>query len=51
VDAFLKNNADAKQLAFDVIAVSGADNVSHLHGQLIPSVAHDGFFYALLQKN
>ena len=50
VDAFLKNNADAKQLAFDVSAVSGADNVTHLHGQLIPSAAHDGFFYALLQK-
>jgi 16S rRNA (cytosine967-C5)-methyltransferase len=51
VDAFLKNNADAKQLAVDVSAVSGADNVTHLHGQLIPSAAHDGFFYALLQKN
>ncbi len=49
VDTFLQNNADATQLAVDSIA--GADKLTQLNGQLIPSVAHDGFFYALLQKN
>lgn len=51
VDKFLQNNADAKQLAFDVSANSGADNLTQFNGQLIPTAAHDGFFYALLQKN
>lgn len=50
VDTFLQNHADAKQLAFDVSAMGGNDNLTHLHGQLIPCAAHDGFFYALLQK-
>ena len=61
VDTFLKNNADAAQLPF-VLPENDTDtkqadtndahtNVTHLNGQLIPSTAHDGFFYALLQKN
>jgi 16S rRNA (cytosine967-C5)-methyltransferase len=48
VDHFLQNNADATQLPYPLQAQS---NISQLNGQLIPSIAHDGFFYALLQKN
>ena len=52
VDEFLKNNADATQLpltlpaGFQYLAIDGG-----LNAQLIPSMAHDGFFYALLQKH
>ena len=48
VDKFLLQHPDAKQLP---LPVDTFKNVTQLHGQLIPSTAHDGFFYALLQKN
>lgn len=48
VNQFLKNNANAQQLPF---ALPAHYNISQQHGQLIPTNAHDGFFYALLQKN
>ncbi len=48
VNQFLKNNAEAQQLPF---ALPAHYNISQQHGQLIPTNAHDGFFYALLQKN
>jgi len=48
VDNFLLQHPDAKQLPLPVDSFA---NLSQLHGQLIPSTAHDGFFYALLQKN
>ena len=51
VDNFLKNHADAKQIPFDTLAALSSPNITHTQGQLIPSIAHDGFFYALLQKN
>ncbi|MEO6118218.1 MAG: 16S rRNA (cytosine(967)-C(5))-methyltransferase RsmB, partial [Methylotenera sp.] len=59
VDKFLKNNPDATQLPFVLpendVYTNQADtahpSVTHINGQLIPSTAHDGFFYALLQKN
>ncbi|MBC7697441.1 MAG: 16S rRNA (cytosine(967)-C(5))-methyltransferase RsmB, partial [Bacteroidia bacterium] len=56
VDKFLQNNPDAIQLPFqlltDVSMVTQLQpNLTHINGQLIPSTAHDGFFYALLQKN
>lgn len=51
VDQFLKNNADAMQLPFILPAGNAATQITQMHGQLIPSAAHDGFFYALLQKN
>ena len=51
VDNFLKNHADAKQIPFDTLAALSSPNITHAKGQLIPSIAHDGFFYALLQKN
>ena len=48
VDNFLLQHPDAKQLPLPVDSFA---NLSQLNGQLIPSTAHDGFFYALLQKN
>ncbi|MGB4811172.1 MAG: 16S rRNA (cytosine(967)-C(5))-methyltransferase RsmB [Methylophilaceae bacterium] len=48
---FLKNHADAKQLPFAIPINHALNSISRLDGQLIPSNAHDGFFYALLQKN
>ena len=51
VDKFLQNNADATQLSFQLPANHAQASVTHLNGQLIPSSAHDGFFYALLQKD
>ena len=41
IDAFLAEQADARQLP-----LAGLRD-----GQLLPSADHDGFFYALLQKN
>ena len=49
VDQFLLNHPDARQLPLSSNLLS--QNITQLHGQLIPSTAHDGFFYALLQKN
>ena len=51
IDKFLNQNADATQ------CVWSWDNSQHFmplnveNGQLVPCDAHDGFFYALLQKN
>ena len=49
VDKFLLQHPDAEQLPLPTSLLT--HNVTHLHGQLISSTAHDGFFYALLQKN
>jgi len=51
VDSFLKNNADAIQLPFVLPENLAAPEITQINGQLIPTNAHDGFFYALLQKN
>ncbi len=56
VDKFLQNNLDAIQLPFQLLTDESMvtqlqRSVTHINGQLIPSTAHDGFFYALLQKN
>jgi 16S rRNA (cytosine967-C5)-methyltransferase len=48
VDKFLLQHPDAKQLP---LSVDSFKDLSQLNGQLITSTAHDGFFYALLQKN
>lgn len=48
VDKFLLQHPDARQLP---LAVDSFQHLTQLNGQLIPSTAHDGFFYALLQKN
>jgi 16S rRNA (cytosine967-C5)-methyltransferase len=50
VDKFLQSNADATQLPFE-LPNHPTHSITHINGQLIPSAAHDGFFYALLQKN
>ncbi len=51
VDKFLLNNTDAMQLPFELPANHPQASITQLKGQLIPSTAHDGFYYALLQKN
>ncbi|MDO9365023.1 MAG: 16S rRNA (cytosine(967)-C(5))-methyltransferase RsmB [Methylotenera sp.] len=51
IDQFLKNHTEATQLPLDASLNNSQANITHIHGQLIPSSAHDGFFYALLQKN
>jgi 16S rRNA (cytosine967-C5)-methyltransferase len=50
IDHFLKCNADATQLTLE-LTDDRIENINIQHGQLIPSNTHDGFFYALLQKN
>jgi 16S rRNA (cytosine967-C5)-methyltransferase len=52
VDKFLQNNNDATQLPLQLPAgfLSHTDR-NALNAQLIPAAAHDGFFYALLQKH
>jgi 16S rRNA (cytosine967-C5)-methyltransferase len=51
VDNFLQNNADAAQLPFALPDNYASAEITQINGQLIPTNAHDGFFYALLQKN
>jgi len=51
IDQFLRNHTDASQLPLDAALNNPQANITHINGQLIPSNAHDGFFYALLQKN
>ena len=51
IDSFLSSHADAKQLPFELPVGCPSSSVTQLNGQLIPTTAHDGFFYALLQKN
>ncbi len=51
VDNFLLNNTDATQLPFELPENHPQASIMQLKGQLIPSTAHDGFYYALLQKN
>lgn len=50
IDRFLTENADATQLPLE-LTDDRIRNIDIQHGQLIPSNANDGFFYALLQKN
>lgn len=50
IDSFLSNHVDAVQLPIDGFVHHQLINVTHANGQLIPTTAHDGFFYALLQK-
>jgi 16S rRNA (cytosine967-C5)-methyltransferase len=46
IEKFLEGQADAVQLP-----LSDLPNALPQHGQLLPCAEHDGFFYALLQKN
>jgi 16S rRNA (cytosine967-C5)-methyltransferase len=51
IDQFLQKNSDAVQLPINHILDTTHQNITHIQGQLIPTNSHDGFFYALLQKN
>jgi len=51
VDSFLQNNADATQLSLELPESYVPTEITRINGQLISTNAHDGFFYALLQKN
>ena len=46
IDRFIKEHADAKEVKWAVDS-----EYSKYENQLIPSENHDGFFYALLEKN
>ncbi len=46
VEQFLARHADARQIAVSL----SAEGLRQSHGQLFPDAAHDGFFYALLEK-
>ncbi len=46
VEAFLARHADARPVPLMLTA----DGITQIEGQLIPDAAHDGFFYALLEK-
>lgn len=60
IAAFLAMQADARQLPLGNLSVNSHSASAHTanwdpantdHGQLLPCAQHDGFFYALLQKN
>lgn len=46
VEQFMARHADARQIAVSL----SAEGLRQSHGQLFPDAAHDGFFYALLEK-
>lgn len=46
VKQFIARHPDARQLSLPLLA----DGLKHIDGQLFPDAAHDGFFYALLEK-
>lgn len=46
VEQFMSRHGDARQTAVSLPATG----LRHRHGQLFPDTAHDGFFYALLEK-
>jgi 16S rRNA (cytosine967-C5)-methyltransferase len=46
VEQFLARHSDARQNADPI----SAEGLKQSHGQLFPDAAHDGFFYALLEK-
>ncbi len=50
IDNFLQKNADATQQTL-LLTNDIAKNINIENGQLIPTTHHDGFFYALLQKD
>jgi 16S rRNA (cytosine967-C5)-methyltransferase len=46
VEQFIARHADVRQIAVSL----SAEGLRQSHGQLFPDAAHDGFFYALLEK-
>ncbi len=51
IDKFLLENTDATQLIWSCDDTEHVVTLKVENGQLIPCDAHDGFFYAVLQKN
>jgi 16S rRNA (cytosine967-C5)-methyltransferase len=47
VEQFMARHADARQIAVSL----STEGLRQSHGQLFPDAAHDGFFYALLEKD
>lgn len=50
IEKFLARQADAVQLPLD-LQLNDSSHINHQQGQLQPCAEHDGFYYALLQKN
>ncbi len=46
VEQFIARHVDARQIAVSL----SAEGLRQSHGQLFPDAAHDGFYYALLEK-
>ncbi len=46
VEQFIARSPDARQCSLPSVA----DDLNPVHGQLFPDAAHDGFYYALLEK-
>ena len=46
VEQFIARHEDARQIAVSL----SAEGLRQSHGQLFPDAAHDGFYYALLEK-
>lgn len=46
IEQFIARHADARQQPLPLLA----DGIKQVQGQLLPDAAHDGFFYALLEK-
>lgn len=46
VEQFVACHPDARQQALPPLA----DGINHIDGQLLPDAAHDGFYYAILEK-
>jgi 16S rRNA (cytosine967-C5)-methyltransferase len=46
VEQFITHHPDARQITLSL----PAEGLRHSHGQLFPDAAHDGFYYALLEK-
>ena len=51
IDKFLECQTDATQLPLVHPELINGGIININHGQLLPTAQHDGFFYALLQKN
>ncbi len=46
IEQFIARHADARQQPLPLLA----EGIKQIQGQLLPDAAHDGFFYALLEK-
>jgi 16S rRNA (cytosine967-C5)-methyltransferase len=49
VSAFLQSHPEARLLPLS--SIPEGSEIANIKGQLLPDPRHDGFFYALLQKD